>query len=303
MDVDVDENEVRTIMGLGSCYEGGIDAIGGYLTPFGDYVSKRWPELTLLWYDCLPEVERRQGILMAIAAWKRIEKTPGYQRKKRFLKCLVGKELRLKTEIDVKSVKDGGWCFIPDDLSQDSIVYSLGVGDNIEFDLALIRKYGVEVHAFDPSPPSIDMLGDRDLPSQFHFHTWAVAAEDGSLTLYPCARKDGSKSDIMYTLIAGDASVDDPIEVPAFSLSSITTKLDHDRIDLLKMDIEGAEYEVLDGLLASDLKPTQLLVEFHHRFPGIGLEKTADLIKRLGHAGYKIFAISDIGREVSFLRV
>ncbi len=240
---------------------------------------------------------------MAIAAWKRIEKTPGYQRKKRFLKRLVGKEVRLKTEIDVESVKDGGWCFNPDDLSQDSIVYSLGVGDDIEFDLALIRKYGVEVHAFDPTPSSIDMLGDRDLPGQFHFHPWAVAAEDGSLTFYPCVKKDGSKSDIMYTMIAGEASVDDPIEVPAFSLSSITTKLDHDRIDLLKMDIEGAEYEVLDGLLASDIKPTQLLVEFHHRFPGIGLEKTADMIKRLGDAGYKIFAISEIGREVSFLRI
>ena len=66
--------------------EGGIDAIGGYLTPFGDYVRKRWPGLTLLWYDCLPELERRQGEFMAIAAWKRIEKTPGYQRKKRFRK-------------------------------------------------------------------------------------------------------------------------------------------------------------------------------------------------------------------------
>jgi hypothetical protein len=42
----------------------------------------------------------------------------------------------------------------------------------------------------------------------------------------------------------------------------------------MKMDIEGAEYEVLDGLLSSPIKPTQLLVEFHHRFPGIGLEKT-----------------------------
>ena len=68
------------------------------------------------------------------------------------------------------------------------------------------------------------------------------------------------------------------------------------------MDIEGAEYEVLDDLLASPLKPTQLLVEFHHHFPGIELEKTADLIGRLRADGYRIFAISDAGREVSFLR-
>lgn len=71
------------------------------------------------------------------------------------------------------------------------------------------------------------------------------------------------------------------IEVPAFGLSSVTTKLGHSNIDLLKMDIKGAEYEVLEGLLASPVKPKQLLVEFHHRFPTIGLEKTADMISRL----------------------
>jgi sensor c-di-GMP phosphodiesterase-like protein len=68
------------------------------------------------------------------------------------------------------------------------------------------------------------------------------------------------------------------------------------------MDIEGAEYEVLDGLLESPVKPTQLLVEFHHRFVENGLERTYDIISRLRDAGYQIFAISEIGREISFLR-
>ena len=239
---------------------------------------------------------------MAIAAWKRLEKTPGYQKKKRFLKRLIGKELRLRKDIEIPVIKDGGWWFSPEGLTADSIVYSLGVGDDIDFDLSVIEKYGVEVHAFDPTPNSIDMLHGRKLPQRFAFHPWAVTASDGSLTFYPRLRKDGSKSDIMYTMIAEDETQDDAIEVPAYSLSTISGKLGHDKIDLMKMDIEGAEYEVLDGLLASPIKPTQLLVEFHHRFPGIGLEKTADTIDRLRDAGYKIFAISEIGREVSFLR-
>ena len=78
--------------------------------------------------------------------------------------------------------------------------------------------------------------------------------------------------------------------------------LGHTQIDLLKIDIEGAEYEVLEGLLESPIKPGQLLVEFHHRFPGIGVERTAEIIRKLRKAGYKIFAISETGREVSFLR-
>ena len=240
---------------------------------------------------------------MAIAAWKRLEKTPGYQRKKRFLKRLVGRELKLKIDIRIPVIKDGGWWFTPDGLNQTSIVYSLGVGDDIDFDLALIEKYGVKVHAFDPTPSSIDMLDGRDLPQRFHFHPWAVTTADGSLTFYPRLKKDGTKSDVMYTMIAEEETINDAIEVPAYSLSTISEKLGHQQIDLLKMDIEGAEYAVLDGLLASPIKPSQLLVEFHHRFPGIGLDKTADVIERLRAAGYRIFAISEIGREVSFLRL
>ena len=240
---------------------------------------------------------------MAIAVWKRLEKTPGYQKKKRFLKRLAGKELRLKNDISIPVIKDGGWWFTPEGLTADSIVYSLGVGDDIDFDLAVIEKYGVLVHAFDPTPSSIDMLDARDLPQQFVFHPWAVAASDGSLTFYPRLKEDGTKSDVMYTMIADEETVDDAIEVPAYSLSTISEKLGHERIDLVKMDIEGAEYEVLDSLLSWSIKPTQLLVEFHHRFPGIGLEKTADIIERLRDAGYKVFAISEIGREVSFLRL
>ena len=39
------------------------------------------------------------------------------------------------------------------------------------------------------------------------------------------------------------------------------------RIDILKMDIEGAEYDVIDDIINSPVPIAQVLIEFHHRFP------------------------------------
>jgi FkbM family methyltransferase len=249
---------------------------------------------------------------MALAAWKRLEKSAGYQRSRRYLRGLVGKELRLRPEIEVPVVTAGGWSFTPEGLDESSVVYSLGVGDSIGFDLRLIADYGAEVHAFDPTPDSIEMLAHRDLPERFHFHPWAVTSADGPVAFRYRRRRDGGPSKMMSVVPAGEAgsageahktaggAPPGAIEVPGYTLPTIAARLGHSRIDLLKMDIEGAEYGVIEGLLASPIRPRQILVEFHHRFPGIGLPATAGAVAALREAGYRIFAVSDVGREVSF---
>lgn len=239
---------------------------------------------------------------MAIAAWKRIEKSPAYQRRKLFLKRLVGKEPRLVPEITIPTVERGGWRFHPGGLGERSIVWSLGIGDDVEFDAALIGEFGLQVHAFDPTPSTGEWLLAHPQPPNFHYHPWAVTAADGTLTLYPRIRKNGSRSAVMYTMVADGVSRNDGIDVPALSLASIASTLGHARLDLLKMDIEGAEYGVLDTLPDLAVQPQQLLVEFHHRFAGIGPARTVDAVEALRRLGYRLFAISDTGRELSFLR-
>ena len=239
---------------------------------------------------------------MALAAWKRLEKSPGYQRRKLVLKRLIGKEPRLEIELDVDIVEEGGWRYHPGTLGPGSVVYSLGIGKDTDFDRALMRRFGLQVHAFDPTPSTADWLLEHPQPAGFHFHPWAVTARDGVVRLYPRVRKDGSKSSVMYTMVENDLAKAEAIEVPAFSLGSIASKLGHDRLDLLKMDIEGAEYEVLDTLPDLAVKPRQLLVEFHHRFAGIGPARTVEAVAALRRQGFRLFAIADTGRELSFLR-
>jgi Methyltransferase FkbM domain len=80
-------------------------------------------------------------------------------------------------------------------------------------------------------------------------------------------------------------------------------ELGHAHIDLLKMDIEGAEYAVIDDLVDSNIRPAQILVEFHHRMPGIGPERTRHAVLQLRRAGFGLFAVSPSGEEYSFIRV
>ena len=79
--------------------------------------------------------------------------------------------------------------------------------------------------------------------------------------------------------------------------------LGHHEIDILKMDIEGAEYEVIDDLLDEPIdRIQQILIEFHHWiYPSISLKATSNAISKLENEGYKLYNISKKGVEFSFI--
>ena len=92
------------------------------------------------------------------------------------------------------------------------------------------------------------------------------------------------------------------VECPVMRVGSIMRMLGHDRIDVLKMDIEGAEYDVLADILSANLHIGQILVEFHHRFTSGGLKRTRDVTAVLRGRGYRLVWVSLKGIEYSFQR-
>jgi FkbM family methyltransferase len=187
--------------------------------------------------------------------------------------------------------RSGTWTVCPDLLSADSVVYSFGVGNNISWDLELIERFGVDVHAFDPTPASVEWVTRQKLPRGFHFHPIGVSDHDG-LSRFALPHGRGFNY---------QTAVDGTVTASVRRVSTLMKQLGHARIDLLKIDIEGAEYPVLADLLSEPIFVGQLLVEFHHHFPTVGLERTVAVVNRLRSAGYRIFHISDRGLEVAFL--
>ena len=238
---------------------------------------------------------------MALPGWNKVEKSRLVVRAKLRLRQLIGVELTEKADIARDIVIDGGWAYDPTLLDASSVVYSLGVGDSIEFDIRLIERTGASVYAFDPTPNVEVTLAANTPPPEFHFHAAAAASSDGELTLYPRVRSNGSLSTTMFTMVPEPRNANLGRDVPALTVSSMAEKNGHARIDLLKMDIEGAEYEVLDDLVANGPLPRQLLVEFHHRHKGIGRKKTERSLEQLRQKGYRAFYVAENMREFSFL--
>jgi len=192
----------------------------------------------------------------------------------------------------------GGYAVIPAALGAESIVYSFGVGTDISFDEALIALRGVTVHAFDPTPRSVEWVKAQSLPEQFVFHAWGIADFDGTARFH--APKDPTH--VSHTVLESGNVGTGTVEVPVLRLGTIMKKLGHDRVDVLKMDIEGAEYDVLGDVLGSGVPIPQVLIEFHHHRAGVSLERTQTAVTALEKAGYRAFTESVSGYEFSFVR-
>jgi len=212
---------------------------------------------------------------------------------------MQGVQIRIRSE-RYGSWDYGSWTIAAGTLDANSIVYSAGVGEDVSFDLDLIGAYNLTVHAFDPTPRSIEWIKKQQFPEQFIFHPVGIAGFDGTATFHP--PKDSSH--VSYSLIPHEQqAVSEAVESPVRRLGSVMKELGHEHIDLLKIDIEGAEYDVIQDLIDQELPVRQLLIEFHHRFPEIGVQKTRQAIAVLNSVGYRIFFVSYMGGEISFLKI
>jgi FkbM family methyltransferase len=222
---------------------------------------------------------------------------------KLFVKRLLGREprVRVTTRVAVRRFggEYGGWQVAADHLSARPLVYSCGVGEDISFDREMISAAQARVFAFDPTPRVVKFIqGVADeLGNDFTFVPVAIGARDGRLTLFPPA----DSAWVSHRSVPDPATANRGIDVPMRSVSSVMREFGHTRLDILKLDIEGAEYDAIADILDSDIRVGQLLIEFHHRFPGIGIERTRSSIEQLETVGFLPFAVGATGQEVSFI--
>lgn len=223
---------------------------------------------------------------------------------KQNLRILLGVEPRIG--IQAKMIKKwygntyGGFFIHPDILNEHSIVYSIGIGEDVSFDLDLIKNHNCEVFAYDPTPKAIEWISQQNILPGLHFFPYGIGARDCESIFY----LPKNKSHISGSIIPTDViDRQDKIIVQLFRLKTLMEMNGHSHIDVLKLDIEGAEYEVIEEILKSNVSIDQILVEFHHRFLIHGKRRTLQLLKLLNQNNYKVFGVSEQNSEVSLVRI
>jgi FkbM family methyltransferase len=194
----------------------------------------------------------------------------------------------------------GGFFVAPQFINGKSIVYSFGVGEDISFDLELIKVHNCSVYAFDPTPKSVQWVQSQsyNLPTSFVFYEYGIAAKSSKVPFFLPKNSDHVSGSFV---VQNNVDNHKKIDVEMKSLTDISNLLGHKNIDILKMDIEGAEYLVLESIFENNIKINQILVEFHDRFFPDGRDRTKQAIKLLYQKGYYIFGISDSLEEISFI--
>ena len=179
---------------------------------------------------------------------------------------------------------DGGWCIKANSLDAKAIVVDVGLGEDASFPLSLISKYGCTVHGFDPTPRAIRYV--RGLSNErLRLYEFGIGAVSGPVKFYLPTEAAHVSGAIEREAHLGAQS----IEVQLRTIGQILEMIGESHIDLLKLDVEGAEYDVFGSDEFRRCAPAidQICVEFHHRWKSRGTRSTLAAVRRLRELGFE----------------
>jgi len=178
----------------------------------------------------------------------------------------------------------GGW-YVPENMSlnENSIIYSAGVGEDISFDLLLQCKYNCNIMLIDPTLKAIKHFDEvKQYYNSKQLFTGNIQNDYYSCIqlLHPNFNKFtymniglwNKKDDLKFYKQTNENYVSQSLVenmfgqkydiVPVDSIKNIMEQHGHTHIDLLKLDIEGAEIVVINQMLDDNIYPTYILIEF-----------------------------------------
>tara|TARA_Y100000591_G_scaffold203630_1_gene176219 strand:+ start:1073 stop:1864 length:792 start_codon:yes stop_codon:yes gene_type:complete len=171
------------------------------------------------------------------------------------------------------------------------VVISCGLGEDASFDVDMINNYDAKVILIDPTPRSKKHF--QEIKKRFGLDSNENYNETGNLSAKCYNLKKVNDLNLLFVENAiwsnNDKNIklyfpndtknvslsinninnskfsDNFYECKTIDYLSILKKFNLQKVDILKLDIEGAEIEVLRSIMSCSILPNQILVEFDIR--------------------------------------
>ena len=160
---------------------------------------------------------------------------------------------------DKNIIPFGGYLLKSDIINSDSIIYTFGVGGSLYFEEKVSEKYQCGVWCYDPTDIALEFMRDRDYDKKLiNYFEYGIWTNDEKVKFYT--------QDINIKNSGGSiTNLFDNSDFKLLQCNKLSTFMkmnNHSKIDVLKMDIEGAAIDVLNNILDEKIFPAQIVVEF-----------------------------------------
>src|SRR3954454_1164824 len=156
---------------------------------------------------------------------------------------------------------DYGYWVVPVDwIDSGWTCYCVGAGGDITFERELLTRCSPTVRSFEPDEEYVGRLqvASED-EERFTVHLIAIAPADGPVRMQR-THIPGSRSLSPAELY----DTHDYMEVPGRSLRSLMEEFGDDSVELLKVDVEGGEYELLPTVDLAGIGVRVFCIQLHH---------------------------------------
>lgn len=218
------------------------------------------------------------------------------------------REWKLPRDYARLGTRYGGWWIDTGKIGKQALLIDAGLGEDISFPVAFLQRFSdSRVVGVEPNPRSLAYCRAHPVAGMDILERAFWVNSGDSLTFHlprPSPTLPKGADGVSGSLIGSHEYVGggDTLTVATISLSSVLSYVGRGECDVLKLDIEGAEYPVLQQLCESGeiRRAGQLLIEFHHRVTHHRLEETLALIALIRNCGFRL--IHTEGRNFIFRR-
>ncbi len=198
----------------------------------------------------------------------------------------------------------GGYA-IPPDIVRNTVGVCCGAGEDISFEIAMAKELGARVHILDPTPRSVSFC-ERSL-SQFlgtpqkellYFHPYGVWSESKMMRFYAPTNPDHVSHSVVNL-----QNTSEYFEAKVLSPDDVMDQINESSIQFLKLNIEGAEYEVIRSWFNAGHRPRIICINFdelHSPADSGAVERLRQLVKDFTKASY--VPVNIYSTKVTYLR-